>query len=133
VVIDNTVELPFSDDTFDAVVMRRGLCACRDGKVCGGIPLELPAATSFLRSVARVLNTQNPEAIAVLQGEIHHGFDGGSHAMKFWEQAVRPVVQELGLRAELVTVRAPERSAGYFDALVLRPAVGVRPQGQFRR
>jgi hypothetical protein len=59
--IDNRKPLAFADNTFELVVMRRGLCHCPgtnqlQGVCCGGISLTLQELTRFLLESWRVLN-----------------------------------------------------------------------------
>ncbi len=70
--IDNRFPLPFSDDHFDTIVMRRGLCFCDSSNhSCAGLNYVDPTRTSLFFEVARVLNKKNFKSIAALQGRFN--------------------------------------------------------------
>lgn len=73
--MDNTKPFPFSTDLFDMVRMTAGLCVCPwskpprpEGSTCGGIKLTVEGMSLFFFRVLRVLNSDNPNAVAVLEG-----------------------------------------------------------------
>lgn len=67
--MDNTKRFPFPNNTFDTIVMRRGLCICGEsGHVCGGFMPISNECRQFFEEVTRVLNKTNPKAKAVLHG-----------------------------------------------------------------
>lgn len=69
VYMDNTRPFPFKADSFDAVIMQRGLCACEKPDLsCGGIPLSIDGMHDFLTQVARVLNKRNSASVSFLEG-----------------------------------------------------------------
>jgi hypothetical protein len=66
--IDNTLKLPLPSHSADLVVMRRGLCLCHGTAMCGGLRVKTPALRRFFREVYRVLDRNNPDAVAYLHG-----------------------------------------------------------------
>lgn len=72
--LDHTERFPFQDNQFDTIIMRKGLCLCKNSKkqdpstTCGGIKLNTTKCKMFFQEVARTLNKGNPNATAFLQG-----------------------------------------------------------------
>lgn len=66
--IDHRQKFPLADDSQDLVVMRRGLCKCHGEECCGGFEPQSEAAWNFFSEVVRVLNKNNPHAVAYLHG-----------------------------------------------------------------
>jgi hypothetical protein len=71
--IDNTQ--PFThlkSDYFNTIVMRAGICLCKsDTQIsCGGIDFSKPEGARFLFEVVRILKKDDPQAFALLQGEV---------------------------------------------------------------
>ena len=61
---------PYKSDQFDTIIMRKGICHC-DGfsTNCGGIDLMVRNTfTRFISEVTRVLNKENKNALALLNG-----------------------------------------------------------------
>lgn len=66
--LDNNL-LPFKAESFDLVVMNRGLCPCRTiTKTCGGLRLERDSIRTFVANVVNILDPKNPNSLAVLTG-----------------------------------------------------------------
>ena len=68
VAVNNTERFPFESNTFDVVVLRRGLCVCHGDKCCGGFNPFTPQSQSFFREAVRVMNKKNPDARIILHG-----------------------------------------------------------------
>lgn len=98
IVVDNN-HLPFKDDSFDLVLMNRGLCKCsptpKSCMTCGGIAAQEEDMRNFLRSVGRILDKRNPNSLALLTGFSFEGPLGPSlRVPKMWMAAVRDLQRE---------------------------------------
>ncbi len=65
--IDNN-KLPFRSDSFDLVLMNRGLCPCHSAIACGGIDTKKEPMKKFLSGVIDILNKNNPDSLALVTG-----------------------------------------------------------------
>ncbi len=64
--------LPWDDDQFDTIVLRRGLCHCHSCEIsCGGILNDFNSMKKFIFHVSRVLNKKNHSSSAFLHGETY--------------------------------------------------------------
>ena len=73
-IIDNTKEFPFSEDFFDTIVMRAGLCCCTNyAHTCGGIANDASSKLSFIYKIITILK-KIPTSIALLHGNYFHDF-----------------------------------------------------------
>jgi hypothetical protein len=71
--LDHLRPLPFEDNFFDRISMPSGLCLCRSQiQSCGGVATDYSAMLTFLREIARVLNSRNPSSRAYLEGGHGH-------------------------------------------------------------
>mgnify|MGYP003995640107 CR=1 FL=1 len=67
--LDNTADFPFNDETFDLIVMRKGMCLCCRRQPCGGFSSKHAASKQFFTRVIESLNLKNPKAMAILHGQ----------------------------------------------------------------
>jgi hypothetical protein len=67
ILVDNN-KLPFNNNSFDLILMNRGLCPCRGLAACGGIDINRKSMKSFLTSVVNLLNKNNPNSLALITG-----------------------------------------------------------------
>ena len=122
--VDARETLPFPDRAFDAIVMRRGLCACQrvydptDLSLCAGFCPTGAETKRFLSEIARVLNTRHPAAVAVLHG--HYGVT--ADMKELWRQAGLEVERRYPVKVTVQTNRY-----GDFNSIVVRPRA-VTPQ-----
>lgn len=75
--IDNTKPLAFADNSFDRVVIKNATCYHGENKnaLCGGIPFATKDVSIFMGEMVRVMNKNNPGAMAVVFAEKHGGPD----------------------------------------------------------
>lgn len=67
--VDHREEFKFEDNQFDVITMKNGLCCCNGPEAsCAGIGFTQDRALLFFSEVVRVLNKNNPNAVAFLQG-----------------------------------------------------------------
>ncbi len=88
--VDNTEAFPaeVTRHKYDMIVMREGMCVCCASHACGGVGYQRAAMGDFLERVASVLNTENPDAIAVLHARAGRVPSGGKQII---EQAASDV------------------------------------------
>lgn len=67
VLVDNN-KLPFQNNSFDLILMNRGLCPCRGLSACGGIDINRESMKSFLTSIVNLLDNNNPNSLALITG-----------------------------------------------------------------
>lgn len=68
-VMADNLALPFQSNTFDTIVLNRGLCACHnETHTCCGLNLENQQTERFLAQVAEILDSTSPHALAILTG-----------------------------------------------------------------
>ncbi|MCB0386050.1 MAG: hypothetical protein KDD43_11710, partial [Bdellovibrionales bacterium] len=67
--VDNSQPLPFADNQFQFVGMRKGLCLCCRHQPCGGFSSKHEATKAFFSEVIRVLDLNDPKSLAVLHGQ----------------------------------------------------------------
>lgn len=113
VFVDNTQTLPFLDNQFDAVVLRHGMCICESDYCCAGFVSESDAAQAFFAEVIRVLNKQNPNAFAILQG----GDFVGNRQVVFWESKLKALQTQTSFQFEIL------RKDEHFYGFLIRPLV----------
>jgi hypothetical protein len=65
--IDNN-QIPFKKNSFELIVMNRGLCPCRGTITCGGIDTKKAPMKKFLVSAIDLMNAENPNSIALFTG-----------------------------------------------------------------
>lgn len=112
--MDNTLRFPFEDDSFDAIIMRHGLCFCGGDEVsCAGISTRIGPARHFFGETARTLNKENARSLAILQGEA----GSASPAAETWSAAAEWVENEYHLIAKLGY--CVEGGECYFDRVFL--------------
>jgi hypothetical protein len=102
--INNQRPLPFSENAFDTILMRKGLCHCsahiqqyhhdkNNHKTCGGLRMNSNKDTKTLfSSVAKSINKKNPHSYAFLSG-FHLGkkkytLDIESESQKTFDQVI---------------------------------------------
>lgn len=68
-IFDNKAVFPFADNEMSLILMRRSLCKC-NGSFCSGFDPRSAEGEQFFGEVARVLKKSNPNAVAVLHGEL---------------------------------------------------------------
>ena len=106
VVLDNN-KLPFRDGSFDAVVLRRGICVCRGlDTTCGGTSLDIESMTNFLNELSRVLDRSNPNAFALISGPHTDAFSSNVSS-KLWSWAARSTVKKYPVNVELLHHHLP--------------------------
>ena len=94
--LDNN-RLPFGDDSVDAVVMKRGLCTCKiEPHTCGGIPRDKEGAQAFAMEVARVLDKNDPNAVAVLHGADQE-FLRSDDKIEMWTEIGQALAEKHGM------------------------------------
>jgi hypothetical protein len=117
--IDNTRPLKLRDNSQDVVLMKKGLCFCEDPvarkRSCGGIPNSIEGMTAFLMENARVLNKENPYAIAILHGGVYN--DRGDVTYKMAEKAAKAVMEKMNVSITF----AYQREDGARTHIIIQP------------
>jgi hypothetical protein len=97
--IDNTARLPLANGSADLVLMRRGMCLCHGGKMCGGLHPDVPAMRRFFGEVYRLLDPSNSKAVAYL-----HGAYGPAERVEVFRKAADELmVRNPKMKIELVS------------------------------
>ena len=65
--LDNN-KLPFAEQSFDLILMNRGLCHCTGSNCCAGIDSNKFAMKKFLKTVINLLDSSNSQSMAILTG-----------------------------------------------------------------
>jgi hypothetical protein len=65
--VDNN-NLPFRSNSFDLIVMNRGLCPCHSAVACGGIDTKREPMKKFLQNAIQILDKNNPRSLALFTG-----------------------------------------------------------------
>jgi hypothetical protein len=75
--LDNRAPFPFNDNSFDTIIMRKGICVCHGNYACGGFCATNDEAKVFFERVIKVLDKNNPNSLAILHGEaqLNQNFD----------------------------------------------------------
>lgn len=100
--LDNSKELPLTENSFDRIVMRHGLCACSPNteKSCGGLLLDKGSIRIFFESMSKLLS-EHPQATAFLEGGyLGKAFPASVKATKLWEQVsdeIAPSLKKKGI------------------------------------
>ncbi len=110
--IDNLKKFPIADDSFDRVILKKGLCLCHGDTCCGGFKPRDEATKQFFGEVARVLNKKDPNAIAVLQGTNNVGM---SEILK-WNAFMDEVSKKYPVEYEFMYDRE-----GLFHSILIQP------------
>jgi|GEM_PF-6515371 len=111
--IDNTRPFPAKDDSFDRVILRRGMCVCHHGRCCAGFKPASPDARNFLRQVVRILNKKDPHALAVLHGM----YDVGMGEIWAWSTFLDEIAKTEPIRYRMMMDRQ-----GMFHSILIQPA-----------
>lgn len=110
--LDNN-HLPFAANTFNAIIMNRGLCPCDGVKACGGIEVQLASMRGFLNEVIRVLDKNDPGSIAIMTGFY---YPAHFHQMvpAMWRRLLAEKQAELP-ELQLVVLSSRNHGAGLLD------------------
>lgn len=87
--VDNN-RLPFRSNSFDLIVMNRGLCPCKSAVACGGIDTQKAPMKRFLEQVVDILDKDNPKSLALLTGFYYPGTMRES-VPRLWLEIVREI------------------------------------------
>jgi hypothetical protein len=138
VISDHKDGLPFKDNSFDLIMMNRGLCfcpgrCCSGGRrqmtlarnlapSCGGIPVDRQSRLGFLRDAARVLDKNNPRSIALLEGAAMSGLPDfvEAHSRNLWVDSANELAAEMGDRIRVTVLWRPEVGRDEYGRHVMR-------------
>ena len=67
--VDNSQPLPFAENSFDLVILRKGMCLCSCRAPCAGFSQKYEGSLNFFKEVIRVMDLSNPNALAILHGQ----------------------------------------------------------------
>ena len=109
--VDNLERFPVKDNSFDRVVLRRGMCVCHNEVCCAGFKPGSPEAGRFFSEVIRVLDKSNPNAFAVLHG-VHNV--GGNDLMA-WVKHLEELRKTKPFRYRILM------SNGSFHSILIQP------------
>jgi hypothetical protein len=127
--IDNTEPFRLRDNSQDLVVMNKGLCLCADKiekkHTCGGISTSVEGMTKFFMEVARVLNKDNPYAIAMLQGRVAN-YSGNDVNYRAVEKAAKIVMAKMNVNITF----GYQREDGTRTHIIIQPKVLSKHQRQ---
>ncbi len=117
--MDHSKKFTLEDDSFDAVIMRDGLCVCYFKqkalrKTCGGIKIKEKPSYQFFSEVVRVLDLNNPKSIAILEG----GYGNNEKVVDIWRAAAAKVVSEQPVEFAFVYV---DKEQTKFNRIEIRP------------
>jgi hypothetical protein len=153
--LDNNDPFPFKDQSFDIISMSYGLCHCqKSSTTCGGIDLSYksssqPTCFSFLwdllislgeqhnnpslffSEVARVLNQNNPHAVAFLGGPHTGDFLRGLHSERI-RHSERDAIRTLQDLIPQLEVQFPslDWSLVYFENVFQGVYIRLRPKNE---
>jgi hypothetical protein len=128
--IDNSKPFNLSDNSQDIITMGRGLCYCRTPESshpssCGGVIGTLEGMTRFLMENARVLNKENPHAIALLHGGVSRNSRlMEAQSLKLAEKAAKAVMEKFPVEITFVYAR----DFGTRDHIVIQPRILSKSQ-----
>lgn len=110
VVADNN-KLPFADNSFDLIILNKGICVCRGHHSCGGIAMQKLAMRQFAEQMLRILNKQR-SSLGIFTGFVYHDdYETISHQL--WYEvlaelkAKHPTYQFTTLQSPIYQSRAP--------------------------
>lgn len=100
-VVDNRYRLPFPDNNFDLIVMRRGLCLCGERReiTCGGISIDEDSGRRFFTEVSRVLDKRSRQSLALL--DAGYNYHSTPRVVQVWENASRRVMERSNVRIQI--------------------------------
>lgn len=114
--LDNTKEMPFADNSYDTIVMRRGLCVCSGNKACGGFCSINEESYLFFRRVIKTLNKKNKNSIAILHGE--HGTT--KEVQDIWKGYLERLEEEFSVQVSFAYSK--DKETGLLNSIIIRPA-----------
>lgn len=103
--LDNTKAFPFADNSFDTIVLRRGLCVCHQNQCCGGFLPDSAEAKNFFREVVRVLDKRVSHSKAVLHG----AYAVTPEIERVWIRYLSEIEKEFGVKATLYKEKATDQ------------------------
>ncbi len=110
--IDNTEPFPVNDNAFERIVLKKGMCVCHGGKCCAGFTPASKEARSFLSEVVRILNKNDPHAMAVLHG-MH---DVGMAEIWAWTTFLDEIAKQEPIKYKMMMDRQ-----GLFHSILIQP------------
>lgn len=94
--MDNMDTFPFQDNSFDTIVLRKGLCHCHEGRACAGFCPNRRETKHFFGEVARVLDKSNPNSVAYLHG----GYGVTDNILHLWYGVCGELEKQYGVKIE---------------------------------
>jgi hypothetical protein len=85
VMADNN-KLPFADNSFDFILMNRGLCICHGGTSCGGIQTQKEHMLNFIEQIVRIINKKR-SSLGIFTGYSYKN-QFAHLSPKLWQQAI---------------------------------------------
>jgi hypothetical protein len=110
--IDHLKVFPVKDNSFDRIILRKGLCQCHSASCCAGFHPLGPEARQFFSEVVRVLDKGNPESFAVLHGEKNVG----GVDVATWRKMLDEISKSQPIEYEMMF------DGGFFHSILIRPA-----------
>ncbi|NDG84681.1 MAG: hypothetical protein EBX52_06535 [Proteobacteria bacterium] len=115
--IDNTERFPVKNNSFDRIVLRRGMCVCHEGRCCAGFKPASADARNFLGEVVRILNKNDPHAMAVLHGMV----DVGMAEIFAWSAFLDEISKTAPIRYRMMMDHQ-----GMFHSILIQPSIAPR-------
>jgi hypothetical protein len=93
--VDHRSPLPFLDNQFTTIVLRKGLCHCHCNHYsCGGIENHEKGMTGFLSEVSRILDKKGDDPMAFLHGSYYRFcFHRMQSFYRNWEAAIEKTLR----------------------------------------
>lgn len=110
--IDHLDVFPVKDNSFDRVILRRGLCQCHSNTCCAGFNPHGPQAKKFFQEVVRVMDKNNPNSFAILHG-MHNV---GGTDVQAWKSMLDEISIFHPIEYEIMLDK------GFFHSILIRPA-----------
>ncbi len=108
--INHVERFPVNDNSFDRIILRKGLCQCHSSSCCAGFSPHGPQAKQFFREVIRTLDKRNPNAFAVL-----HGIDNvGGIDVQAWSSMLDEIALTEPIQYQVILDK------GFFHSILIR-------------
>jgi hypothetical protein len=114
--LDNTKDFPVADNSFDAIVMRRGLCVCHGNQACGGFCSVNDESKDFFERVIKALDKNNNKSVALL-----HGIVSSQDIQTIWRLYFLELEAKYPIKTEFIHNRVFDHSPLF--AIKITPAL----------
>jgi hypothetical protein len=107
---------PVEDNSFDIILLRKGICVCNGTHTCAGFRAKSDEALNFFKEVIRILDKNNEKSIAVLHGE----YGGDLEIQRIWREFLEELEHSEKVNITYLVQRDAELGQ-VLNSIIIRP------------